>query len=347
MKRHTSQNEKQHMGEYFSTNVAFLLSGMERHLSRLATVEPFAGAGHLADWAYKNGASFVDQYDIKPTSKEVIKNDSIKSPPLKHYQGIITNPPYLSRNKNKEKHYYEQWEQNDLYKCHLAAICKSDIKKGIAILPSNFISEANGKIRELFFKTFKLTKVKYFLYPVFDDATTGIVVIAFERDETEKESMNVPFEIWESKDKHKNVTHTLWKKYKWLAGKDFFDLIYSAKPRTFKIAREASEINSRIIIGILDHGKYNLAAHYNAGEPFLAKGKSFTTYQVILPDDALITEEQQKKAVDLYNKTLYNNRAKYDGLFLSNYMGANQKIKSRKYSNLLLSWAIDKIKEEQ
>jgi hypothetical protein len=132
-----------------------------------------------------------------------------------------------------------------------------------------------------------------------------------------------------------------------LAGKDFFDLIYSAKPRTFKIAREANEINSRIIIGILDHGKYNLAAHYNAGEPFLAKGKSFTTYQVILPDDALITEEQQKKAVDLYNKTLYDNRAKYDGLFLSNYMGANQKIKSRKYSNLLLSWAIDKVKEEQ
>jgi hypothetical protein len=66
-----------------------------------------------------------------------------------------------------------------------------------------------------------------------------------------------------------------------------------------------------------------------------------------LPDDAQITEEQQKKVVDLYNLTLYNNRHKYDSLFLSNYMGANQKIKSRKYSNLLLSWAIDKIKEEQ
>ena len=335
MKRHTTQDDKQRQGQYFTTNATELLKDLEDTVRNAIVCEPFAGGGDLVEWCYSNGAQGVKAYDIQPQNETIIVNDSIRTPWYEGCDVVVTNPPYLSRNKNQDKRPYEQWGQSDLYKCHLASIVASDIKEGIVILPSNFISESNSKIRDLFFSRFKLDFVRYYRYPVFDDATTGICVIKFSRWIPEAH-MTVVIDT-HYPDKVVSKDYQLRKEYGWLPGLEFFEYIYAdTQPLEVKILREGEGTN--ILISLLTNGKYPLGAHYNDGETFYASEKTFTTYQVKVNTD--MSEDIQRNVVDKYNKMLYTYMNKYESLFLANYMGAEQKIKSRRYSGLLLSRCI-------
>ncbi len=338
MKRHTSQDNKQKQGQYFTTNASDLLSGLGHIVSGSVVCEPFAGGGDLVRWSYDNGAKDVKTFDIEPQDDKTVLNDSILNPCYDGCDTIVTNPPYLSRNKNKDKLPYVQWDQSDLYKCHLASIVASDIRQGILVLPSNFISESNSKIRDLFFNKFRLGFLRYYRVPVFDDATTGICVIYFDRW-TPQSSMWVGSEIVESSGINKR-RYELVSKYGWLAGRSFFEDIYAdPDPLEVRILREGAGTN--IVISLLTNGKLPLGAHYNEGDPIYAEPKVFTTYQVKLSID--ISEDNQRQAVKMFNEKMSKYQSEYDGLFLANYMGATQKIMSRRYAGLLLSRCIKEI----
>ena len=138
-------------------------------------------------------------------------------------------------------------------------------------------------------------------------------------------------------------TVELKKKYDYLYGDEFFEYIRDSQPvRVEKFdTASISPPNTNIVIGLLSYGKYALGAHYNEGSPIVCGEKSFTTYQVSVTMD--LTEDQQRKVVEKYNEVIQKYIKQYDGLFLANYMGAEQKIKSRNYSNLLLSKVIKEI----
>lgn len=329
MKRHTKQDEKQKTGSYYTTKADELLVGLENIVSDANVIEPFAGGGDLTRWCKKHGANTVIERDL------IWGHDSILNPDFANADTVITNPPYLSKNKNKDKTPYNKWKQSDLYKCHMASLVSSDIEKGILILPSNFISESNSKIRDLFFSRFRLDHVKYYRYPIFDDATTGICVIAFSRW-TPSNTMLVKIDT-HYPDRIVSDEYELRSEYGWLPGVEFFQYIYDdPHPLKMNILREGRGTN--ILISLLTNGKYPLGAHYNNGDTFYASEKTFTTYQIKL--DLNISENVQKNVIVQYNQKLSYYMNKYQGLFLANYMGANQKIKSRRYSNLLLSRCI-------
>ena len=335
MKRHTTQDSKQRKGQYFTTKASDLLAGLEKKVWKSVVCEPFAGGGDLVEWCYNNAAVGVKAYDIDPQNDTVVLNDSILDPWYDGCDMIVTNPPYLSRNKNKDKRPYEQWGQSDLYKCHLASIVASDIEQGILILPSNFISESNSKIRDLFFSRFKLNFVKYYRYPVFDDATTGICVIHFSRW-TPQAHMVVVIET-HYPDRAVSKDFLLKNEYGWLPGLEFFEYIFAdPDPLNVEILRDGAGTN--IVISLLTYGKLPLGAHYNDAEPIYAEPKVFTTYQVKLPID--ISEDDQRRVVSMFNNKLNRYQEKYESLFLANYMGAEQKIMSRRYAALLLSRCI-------
>ena len=96
MKRHTKQDIKQKTGSYYTTNASDLLCGFEYVVKNSNVVEPFAGGGDLTKWCLNNGATSVDEYDL------LTGTNSIINPPLKGYDTIVTNPPYLSKNKNPD-----------------------------------------------------------------------------------------------------------------------------------------------------------------------------------------------------------------------------------------------------
>ena len=79
-------------------------------------------------------------YDIDPTKDNIIKKDTLLN--IEDYTDkfIITNPPYLARNKTKNKEIYDKYDENDLYKCFIKQIInKTNIALGgILIIPLNF-----------------------------------------------------------------------------------------------------------------------------------------------------------------------------------------------------------------
>ena len=93
--------------------------------------------------------------------------------------------------------------------------------------------------------------------------------------------------------------------------------------------------NTNLVVGLLDNGKWSNGVKYNTGDAIYCSPKSFTTYQITLPDHT-ITESDQKRIADEFQKRMTEYRHLYHDLFLANYMGPTQKILSRHYVHSLL-----------
>lgn len=338
-KRHIIQSHKQELGQYFTTNSDYILSGFEDVVLGKVVIDPFAGGKDLLNWGEMNGSVGSVGYDIEPKDDDIIQNDSIANPPSYADTILVSNPPYLSKNKFKgDKSVFEYWGQNDLYKCHLASLA-DDCDEGLIILPSNFLCESSAKARSKLFETHYIVKAKYWNTPVFEDATTGITVIHIRRGRMPYQK----FEVFHGSD---NFTFEmiLESQYSYLHGKDFFDIINKAsgKLKVIKTDKGMPKPNTNIVVGLLDNGKWPSGLSYNEGDPIYCSPKSFTTYQLTLPD-IYLNEEQQRHVVSKFNSTLRYNREKYHDMFLSNYMGPKQKILSRSFINKLLEVTIDEI----
>ena len=341
-KRHTKQSHKQELGQYFTTNSDYILSGFEDVVRGKVVIDPFAGEKDLLKWGEINGSVGSVGYDLEPQSDDIIQNDSIANSPSYAGMVLVSNPPFLSKNKFKgDKSVFEQWGQNDLYKCHLASLAK-DCDEALMILPSNFLCESSAKARSKLFETHYIVKAKYWNTPVFEDATTGITVIHVKRGKKPYQK----FDIYHGSD---NFTFeaVLESQYSYLHGKDFFDTINKASGtlKVVKTDKGMPKPNTNIVVGLLDNGKWQSGLSYNEGDPIYCAPKSFTTYQLTLPDVHL-SEEQQRLIVTRFNSILRQNRDKYHDMFLSNYMGPKQKILSRSFINRLLEITLYEIADD-
>jgi hypothetical protein len=90
-------------------------------------IEPFVGNGDLLHFINNVENYTIECYDIEPKIENTTKQETLK------------NPPYLARNKNKDKFLYDRYKCNDLYKCFLTNIIENTCSGGIVILPLNFI----------------------------------------------------------------------------------------------------------------------------------------------------------------------------------------------------------------
>lgn len=335
-KRHVLTTEKQYKGQYYTTVADKLLNGWEKYTEGKDVLDPFVGAGDLLDWA--SNAKSTAGYDIDPAVAGAILNDSLMNPPDYTGKFLLSNPPYLSSNKCRtgDKRPYQKWGQSDYYKCHLASLAQNNCKEGILILPSNFISESNGKARELFLKRYEILELRYWREPTFEDTNTGIVAFVF-RESCRPCRRVVPTTLYPQ-----NISFdmTLEHKYKWLWGQEFFDTIQGANDYEYARAVEVVP-NTNIVVGCLDNGKYKTGFHYNEGDPIIVKKSVITTFQLITPYQ--FSEKEQKEIVTTANAMLAEYREKYHSMFLSNYLGATQKIMSQSYAFGLVNAATDKV----
>jgi hypothetical protein len=345
-KRHINLNHKQIHGQFFTSNAQELLKEYACFVKNKRIIDPFAGDWDLLHWAKENHASTIEAYDIEPQNSETEKRDSLLQPPNFQNLFLLTNPPYLSSNKNKDKKAYERWGQDDLYKCHLSSLIEGKCDEGIIILPSNFLSESRGKARDLFFKNYNILKLDYYYYQVFPNATTGIVVFAFEKQSlNQDDSRTFPAKIHYSKEHIEDVEITLKEQWDWLWGDEFFEFIQLNEPSSFQIQKwtgKESGFLTNVVLGLLDKGAWKQGLSFNEGKVVVCGEKAFTTYQLVLPEEiwgmktgTILNDEIQKQAVQMFNEQLFKHRTKYHGLFLSNFMGADQKILSRNWCHRL------------
>jgi hypothetical protein len=138
----------------------------------------------------------AEDYGIprKVASENIKCLDTLKNYPEFLLKGLpvfhITNPPYMYIGyikKQAQRHLeYFQGENKgyqDLYQIALANDLKHKIKKMIYLLPTNFIFSSSGanKIRDLFFKEYKVNKAVLFEKRIFEDTGVNVGIFFFER----------------------------------------------------------------------------------------------------------------------------------------------------------------------
>jgi hypothetical protein len=78
---------------------------------------------------------------------------------------IVTNPPFVSRNKSKNKIIFNRYGTNDYYKCFLKDLIDQKPIGGIIILPLNFFSSMRKmdiELRKQFLHIFDILRVNVF-----------------------------------------------------------------------------------------------------------------------------------------------------------------------------------------
>ena len=139
-------------GQFYTTNYDYILDGFTIP-DNSNIIEPFVGQGDLLNWI---GSKPVEKYDIDPKI-ECIHQDTLLTPPDYKDKFVITNPPYLAKNKTKDRKVYDLWKVDDLYKAFIKSIVVGDVRGGIIIVPLNFLSgeDRDGGVRRLFFSKYK------------------------------------------------------------------------------------------------------------------------------------------------------------------------------------------------
>ena len=93
-------------------------------------------------------------YDIEPHSNS-IQRDTLFNPPKYKDKWVITNPPYLAKNKAKDKKIYNLYNVDDLYKASMVSMLEAN--GGILIIPTNYplilqIMSCNLCVTDLLYK---------------------------------------------------------------------------------------------------------------------------------------------------------------------------------------------------
>ena len=107
---------KNQLGQFYTTNYDYILQNMKIPDNIKTIIEPFAGNGDLLNFIQNKEDYTFELYDIDPKCETAIKRDTLQNPPCYDNKFVLTNPPFLARNKNKHKELYDKYNCNDLYK---------------------------------------------------------------------------------------------------------------------------------------------------------------------------------------------------------------------------------------
>ena len=316
---------KQKLGQFYTTNYDYILQNLYIPENIIKIIEPFAGNGDLLNFIKDKEYYEIECYDIEPKKDYIIQKNTILDPPNFNNSFILTNPPYLARNKSNDKELFDKYKTNDLYKCFIEILILNECLGGILIVPLNFICSIRKNdidLRKKFISKYNIITLNIFEEQVFEDTTYTICSFQFEKKEQEQEKeikvyiypSNIGFNI----KLNKNNNYTI--------GGDIYNLVQNDK---YKIDRATKlydntdnftnilvkciddNINNKIGLKIVDD---KIRDKYIDNTPKLS-ARSYAIL-VIKPKITII---QQEKLVELFNNFLNEKRDNCNSLFLSNY----------------------------
>lgn len=328
---------KKSKGQFYTTNSSYILDGFSLPPSDIrCIVEPFAGKGDLVEWIKKlNCNAKIHAFDIEPKGKNINKRDTLINPPDYDNAWIITNPPFLARNKSIDKSVFDLYETNDLYKCFITSVVKqNNCRGGILIIPAGFFFSSRNidvRCRNSFMKKYKITKVKYFEESVFDDTTTTVVAFSFERSDYDLEEQNVEWIMMPS-----NVKKEFKMSFSnnWIIGGDIYNL---SIPEIISVRRyvegqklRENEQQLYITLNALDSGRKNgkINLSYKKGYIYPAK-KCSRTYASFCITGMILNENQQIKLCKEFNEFIEKKRDENWSLFLPQFRESKEYARKR------------------
>ena len=142
-------------------------------------IEPFAGNGDLLNFI-ENKDIKIHCFDIDPKKENIKQQDTLVNPVDYKDTFVLTNPPYLARNKNRNKTIYDLYNENDLYKCFIRTLINNPPLGGIIIIPLNFLSsirKSDSKLRYDFMVIFEISLVN-----IFEERVWSYILGLIEKD---------------------------------------------------------------------------------------------------------------------------------------------------------------------
>jgi hypothetical protein len=297
---------KKKYGQFYTTNVDYILQNLT-FPGHVSLIEPFAGNGDILKWI---GNDNVELYDIDPKIKKCEKRDTLKNPPNYTNKFVITNPPYLAKNKTKDKEIFDNYETDDLYKASIISFIRNNVIGGILIVPLNFISQHSNKLRKLFFEKYHITKMNIFEEKVFDD--TGYTVCSFEFHRGKKTINTIDTTIYPI---NKKIILNISEYEEWSIGRNFFPKMKS-KYNIRRLVEGDGIPNNNMFLHAIDGGNINSRIRL-VSKPNHLYGKGTDRSFCSFWSDAKIDNEEY--VISEFNKRLEYLRDTNYSLFLTNY----------------------------
>ena len=333
-KTQETPNEKKTKGQFYTVNSSYILDGLYMPTSARRVIEPFAGQGDLLEWLVQNNNTLpIESYDIDPKKEGIVQRDTLMFPPDYKDAWILTNPPYLARNKCNTKEIFDKYATNDLYKCFITSLTKQEsCAGGIFIIPAGFFlspRDLDTRCRNDFLSKYKLLKVKYFEETVFPDTTTTVVAFAFEKSPV---LLTEQYVEWISLPSGNTHIFKMSQEDGWIIGGDIYKL---SVPEGVKVRRhvEGHKLYGNITfmtLSALDSGKQDgrICLEYKEGYVYPAMECSRTYATLCILGKTLSTEEQKTICFE-FNALVEKKRSETWSLFLPQFRESKEYARKR------------------
>ncbi len=316
-------NKKSELGQFMTTKYTYILEGLHIPAEISEVVEPFAGECDLLKFIEDTSIYTIRCYDIEPFNDNIIQQDTLLCPPNMEGAFILTNPPYLSRNKSRKKDVFDMYNENDLYKCFMRILIESKAVGGILIIPLNFwssIRKMDVVLRRDFLYVYSVQRLNIFEEQVFSDTTYSVCSFQFAMRMNNDDIIHS--HIYPEK---RELSFALNDENNYTIGGEIY-LLPQSEYRVSRMTDETIEGFTNILVKTIDDGK-KIGLSITSNEDRYVDctprhtERSYATL-VILPQISL---EKQTDVVQKFNAMLEGFREKYNSLFLSNYRESNRK----------------------
>lgn len=318
---------KKARGQFYTVKSDYILEGMPGPPSACrCVIEPFAGKGDLIPkWPR------VEAYDIEPKAPGIVQRDTLRNPPDYTDAWVITNPPYLARNKSVAKEIFDMYSTNDLYKCFIWSMVKGNALGGVMIIPAGFFLSPrviDADCRRAFMTAYRVIKVKYFEETVFPDTPTTVVAVAFERADAAMKEQDVE---WIQRPSGLTNTFRVRDSEDWIVGGHVYKLTGPVKVRRWVEGQKLAEGEylSGLWLTALDSGLADgrIKLEYRDGPPYPAKDTS-RSYATLVLGERVSVEKQMAVAVQ-FNEFIEKLRSETWSLFLPQYRESKEYARKR------------------
>ena len=294
---------KARLGQFMTKRCDYILQDLQVPVNMQGVVmEPFAGE---CDLLKHYGIERTECYDLQPRNANTVQRNTFTEPPLFKDKFIITNPPYLAKNKCSDKSIYELYGEDDLYKCFIRMLINDVCIGGILILPVNFLHSEQLFID--FLQTYSIIKLNIFEEQVFDDTSCAVCSFSFTKGTT----MNILVTFYPSKD---TLIFTPNERNNHMIGGEIYNIVSNGK---YKVRNG----NSKLLVKCIDDSvPINVSL---SNEVFVGKQSDRAYLSLVI--EPPLPEEKQQSFIDAFNNFLNMERQKYHSMFLTNYREGNRK----------------------
>ena len=302
--------KKTQLGQFYTTRAEYIIGDLLGVLPDDAQiVEPFCGQGDLVLTSHS-----YTLYDCDPKIPQCQQRDTLISPPDYQDKWVITNPPFLARNKSTDKKIFDLYHTSDLYKA--AVLSMLGCAGGVLILPLNFFCDDDDFLRNKFFSVFMIIRLKVFEEQIFDDTPYTCCAFSFVRGK----SSEIPCTFLPSGEVH---TFFIDGSSSWRIGGEFWKGF--APYTTHKIGRlkEGEATNSSLFLRAVDSGSLHGRISLTIREVPHWGQKNERTFATIKLDKKYSLLDQQRICLE-FNRILEQGRSEYHSMFLTSFRNSSR-----------------------